>query len=60
MVGHWLAMLLGPYSNSEILLYIGPNDIRYYALVLGAIKDGYSVRGYLPGIYTKLSECDAT
>ena len=31
-------------GNCEILPYIGPNDLRYPALILGALKAGYAVR----------------
>lgn len=30
-------------SNPEILAYVGPNDVRYSALVLAAAKVGYTV-----------------
>ncbi|KAH8426117.1 uncharacterized protein LDX57_003859 [Aspergillus melleus] len=36
----WLTEKLGP-GNGEILSYVGANDVRYPALVLGAIKAGY-------------------
>ncbi|PWY91620.1 NRPS-like enzyme [Aspergillus sclerotioniger CBS 115572] len=36
----WLVDKLGP-GNGEILAYVGPNDLRYPALILGAIKAGY-------------------
>ncbi|KAL3444616.1 acetyl-CoA synthetase-like protein [Aspergillus insuetus] len=39
-IAHWLVDQLGP-GNSEILAYMGPNDLRYPALVLGAVKAGY-------------------
>lgn len=39
----WLYETLGPGKDSEALLYIGPNDLRYPALVLGAVKAGYTV-----------------
>ncbi|KAJ5083746.1 NRPS-like enzyme [Penicillium angulare] len=37
----WLKEKLGGTGNGEILAYVGPNDLRYPALVLGAIKAGY-------------------
>lgn len=36
----WLLTQLGP-GNGEALAYLGPNDVRYPALVLAAIKAGY-------------------
>ena len=30
-------------GNGEILPYIGPNDLRYPALILAAVKAGYAV-----------------
>ena len=32
-------------SHPEVLAYVGPNDVRYSALVLAAAKAGYTVRG---------------
>lgn len=43
-VAWWLHEALGPGKDFEILAYIGPNDLRYPALVLGAVKAGYVVR----------------
>lgn len=42
-VAWWLDKTIGRGNNSEMLAYIGPNDIRYPALVLGAVKAGYTV-----------------
>lgn len=39
----WLSNSLGPSTNFDVVAYIGPNDVRYTALVLGAIKSGYVV-----------------
>ncbi|OOF90646.1 hypothetical protein ASPCADRAFT_178602 [Aspergillus carbonarius ITEM 5010] len=39
-IAWWLVNKLGP-GNGEILAYVGPNDLRYPALVLGAVKAGY-------------------
>jgi acyl-coenzyme A synthetase/AMP-(fatty) acid ligase len=39
----WLHETLGPSTNFDVLAYIGPNDIRYNALMLGASKAGYLV-----------------
>ncbi|GMG06595.1 unnamed protein product [Aspergillus oryzae] len=41
-IAWWLTEKLGP-GNGEILAYVGPNDLRYPALVLGAVKAGYRV-----------------
>ena len=35
---------LGPSKDHQVLAYIGPNDVRYPALILGAVKAGYVVR----------------
>ncbi|ROV92215.1 hypothetical protein VMCG_09323 [Cytospora schulzeri] len=44
----WLVEQLGgpgPYGpHADVLTYVGPNDVRYSALVLAAIKTGYVVR----------------
>lgn len=40
---NWLVDTLGPGKEFETLAYIGPNDIRYPALILGAVKAGYKV-----------------
>lgn len=39
-VAWWLQEALGPGKDFEILAYIGPNDLRYPALILGAVKAG--------------------
>ena len=39
----WLHDTLGPGKDFEALAYIGPNDLRYPALILGAVKAGYMV-----------------
>ncbi|KAJ0426103.1 hypothetical protein BJY00DRAFT_307607 [Aspergillus carlsbadensis] len=41
-IAWWLTETLGR-GNGEVLAYIGPNDLRYPALVLGALKAGYVV-----------------
>ncbi|KAJ5999789.1 NRPS-like enzyme [Penicillium waksmanii] len=41
-IAWWLTNNLGP-GNGETLAYIGTNDIRYPALVIGAIKAGYRI-----------------
>ncbi|KAJ8067956.1 hypothetical protein OCU04_003538 [Sclerotinia nivalis] len=42
-VAWWLHETLGPGKDSEVLTYIGPNDLRYPALILGAAKAGYLI-----------------
>lgn len=42
----WLTESLGP-GNGEVLTYVGPNDLRYPSLVMGAVKAGYCVRIHL-------------
>ncbi|KAF7939088.1 uncharacterized protein EAE97_007169 [Botrytis byssoidea] len=39
----WMHETLGPTKDFEVLAYIGPNDLRYPALILGAIKAGYLI-----------------
>lgn len=41
----WLVDQLGTgsHEHSEVLTYVGPNDVRYSAMVLAAIKAGYVV-----------------
>ena len=43
-IAWWLHQTLGPSHTFETLAYIGPNDIRYPAIILGAVKAGYAVR----------------
>lgn len=44
----WLVKQLGgpgPHGpNPDVLTYVGPNDVRYSALALAAVKAGYVVR----------------
>ncbi|TVY56661.1 Non-canonical non-ribosomal peptide synthetase FUB8 [Lachnellula cervina] len=42
-IAWWLKDNLGPSTSFETLAYIGPNDLRYNALVLGAVKVGYKI-----------------
>lgn len=42
-VAWWLHDTIGPGKNFETLAYIGVLDIRYNALLLGAVKAGYKV-----------------
>ena len=39
----WLHDTVGPGKDFETLAYIGPLDVRYNALILGAVKAGYKV-----------------
>lgn len=40
-IAWWLEDTLGHGKNFETLAYIGPNDLRYTALILGAVKAGF-------------------
>jgi acyl-CoA synthetase (AMP-forming)/AMP-acid ligase II len=42
-IAWWLHDNLGPGDGAETLAYIGPNDLTYPALILGAVKAGYKV-----------------
>ena len=42
-IAWWLHDTLGLGKNFETLAYIGPNDLRYPALILGANKAGHKV-----------------
>ena len=42
-VAWWLSDALGPGKDFETLAYIGPNNLVYPALILGAVKAGYKV-----------------
>lgn len=42
-IAWWLVENLGPGHDYETLAYIGPNDLTYPALILGAVKAGYKV-----------------
>lgn len=39
----WIHNELGTSSNFDTLAYIGPNDLRYPILVLGAVKAGFQL-----------------
>jgi acyl-CoA synthetase (AMP-forming)/AMP-acid ligase II len=39
----WFKDHLGLGGGSEVVAYLGPNDLRYPALILGAVKAGYVV-----------------
>ena len=45
-VAWWLEATLGRGKSFETLAYVGPNDLRYTAFTLGAVKTGYLVRLY--------------
>ena len=40
---YWLEAHIGRGETFETLAYMGPNDIRYYILMLAAIKVGYKL-----------------
>ena len=42
-IAWWLRDKLGLSKTFETLTYIGPNDLRYNLLLLGAVKAGYKV-----------------
>ncbi|KAM3158058.1 hypothetical protein ABEW05_001439 [Botrytis cinerea] len=42
-VAWWMHETLGPAKDFEVLAYIGPNDLRYSALILSAVKSGYLI-----------------
>jgi acyl-CoA synthetase (AMP-forming)/AMP-acid ligase II len=42
-VAWWLEKMLGKGRNFETLAYVGPNDMRYNVIILGAVKAGYKV-----------------
>ncbi|KAI8949814.1 putative NRPS-like enzyme [Xylaria longipes] len=37
----WLIEQLGPEKQGEVLAYVGPNDVRYTALILATVKTGF-------------------
>ena len=40
----WLQKTLGSPEGFPTLAYVGPNDVRYQLLLIGAIKAGFKVR----------------
>lgn len=42
-VAWWLHHKLGPGQDHQTLAYIGPNDLTYVIMILGAVKAGYKV-----------------
>lgn len=45
--------ILGPGKDFPTLAYIGPNDLRYNALLLAAVKAGYKVRESSPWLSSR-------
>ena len=39
----WIINNFGPAKNFETIAYVGPNDVRYNAFTLAAVKAGYKV-----------------
>lgn len=39
----WVENTLGRSKNFDTLAYIGPNDLMYNVLILGAVKAGYKM-----------------
>lgn len=55
----WLVEQLGPGrydSEPDVLAYVGPNDVRYGALVLAAIKTGYVVSSSIALVFGSQSD----
>lgn len=46
-IAWWIHDTIGPGRDFETLAYIGPNDLTYPSLILGAVKAGYKVSTYL-------------
>ena len=42
-LAQWLVEQLGPGRDNEFITYVGPNDVRLIALILAAVKAGYTV-----------------
>ncbi|KAI4091535.1 MAG: hypothetical protein LQ339_008106 [Xanthoria mediterranea] len=42
-VAWWLHQKLGPGQDHQTLAYIGPNDLTYVIMILGAVKAGYKM-----------------
>ena len=48
-VAWWLKERLGESRDFQTLAYIGPNDLAYVIMILGAVKAGFKVSvNYLP------------
>ena len=43
-VAWWLKKTLGTSQTFETLTYIGPSDLQYVIMLLGAVKAGYKIR----------------
>lgn len=54
-LSRWIYQTLGPGQNFPTLAYMGPNDLRYNALILAAVKTGYKVSNYMNLILSNLS-----
>ena len=55
----WIVTKLGRCGNEDetrILAYVGPQDVRYPVLMLGAVKAGYTVRYLLLSVYNLIRE----
>lgn len=42
-VAWWLQQELGQGQDHQTLAYLGPNDLAYVMIILGAVKAGYKV-----------------
>ncbi|KAL8917524.1 MAG: hypothetical protein Q9172_005812 [Xanthocarpia lactea] len=42
-IAWWLHHKLGPGQHHQTLAYIGPNDLTYVIMILGAVKAGYKM-----------------
>ncbi|KAL8658299.1 MAG: hypothetical protein Q9226_001115 [Calogaya cf. arnoldii] len=42
-IAWWLHHKLGPGQDHQTLAYIGPNDLTYVIMILGAVKAGYKM-----------------
>ena len=56
-IAWWLQDTLGPGQDFEALAYIGPNDLRYPALILGAAKAGYTVYQIWAVLGNSIADC---
>ena len=52
----WLLRNVGEAKNFETINYVGPNDLRYPIIVLGAVKAGYKVLSILKSIGAFMTE----
>ncbi|KAL9023247.1 MAG: hypothetical protein Q9196_007318, partial [Gyalolechia fulgens] len=42
-IAWWLHDILGPGRDHQTLAYLGPNDVSYVMMILGAVKAGYKL-----------------